>query len=100
MKLQVFPAPDADYQLQIEANVHPARLGPAQQTSLLTEQFPRAIEKAAFRQAALFMKAPADVAMYDQEMQMAVAEANGQTARRKRDETDKRPRETSNMTGT
>jgi len=96
---EFFPRPGRDYDAQVTANIRPARLGPAQQTSVLTEQFSRAVEKAVLQQATLFMKNYEDAARYEGEMQQAVEEANLQVKRRRRDETGTRGRDTANTAG-
>ena len=96
---QFFPAPVVDTEVEIMANIHPLRLGPTQQTSVLTEQFPRALEKATLRQGALFMKNQTDADRYEAEMMQSVEEANLQVKRRRRDTSGQRPRETANLTG-
>lgn len=101
LRLRVFPYPAQEYQLEVTANVHPLRLGPTPeaQTNRLTRDFPRAVEKACLRQAALFMKNWEDATAYGNEMTSALTEANAQMARRRRDETGTRPEETVNAVG-
>lgn len=97
--LKAFPAPDRDYDLQITANVEPPMLGPSVQTNIISVQFPRVVEKATFRQLALFMKNWDDAKVYEKEMVDAVNEANAQIQRRKRDATETRPVDTTNVQG-
>jgi hypothetical protein len=99
LQYQFFPYPNAEYEVEITANVRPARLSATVDTNVFTEEFPRAIEKATLRQACLFMKNYADAERYEAEMMQSVTEANAQVGRRKRDETGQRPRETSNVSG-
>lgn len=96
---EFYPFPDRDYEVNVTANVHPARLSDTQDTSILTEQYPRALEKAVLRQGALFMKNYEDATRYENEMMNSVDEANRQTGRRRRDETGERGRETANAGG-
>lgn len=98
--LKLFPNPDRDYDVEVTANVEPPVLSPTTQTNIISQQFPRAIEKATFRQAALFQKNWEDAAKYEQEMMSAITEANAQVQRRKRDETEQRPMDTTNVDGT
>ena len=97
--IKAFPAPDRNYELQITANVEPPVLSASQQTNIMTEQFPRVVEKATFRQVALFMKNWDDAKAYEKEMVDAVNEANAQIQRRKRDVTETRPVDTTNVQG-
>jgi hypothetical protein len=97
--VKAFPAPDRNYDLQISANVEPPVLSPSQQTNIVAEQFPRVVEKATYRQAALFMKNWEDAKTYEKEMIDAVNEANAQIQRRKRDVTETRPVDTTNVEG-
>jgi hypothetical protein len=97
--IKAFPAPDRDYDLQITANVEPVVLSPSNQTNIISTQFPRVMEKATFRQAALFMKNWEDAKIYEKEMVDAVNEANAQIQRRKRDTTETRPVDTTNVQG-
>jgi len=97
--MKAFPAPREDYSIEITANVEPPVISPANQTNIITEQFPRAMEKAVFRQAALFQKSWEDATIYEKEMMSAVTEANAQTQRRRRDETETKPVDTANVMG-
>lgn len=99
LNLKAFPAPDRDYELEITANVEPEILSAAVQTNVIAEQASRALEKATFRQAALFMKSWDDAQAYEKEMMGAVTEINAQISRRRRDETEQRPKETVNSMG-
>lgn len=99
LKFKVFPYPREEYDLELTANVRPLSLSAIVQTNQLTTDFPRAVEKACLRQAALFMKDAEGAATYLQEMNDALGEANMQMARRRRDETGQRPVETANASG-
>ena len=99
LQYRVFPYPRTAYDVEITANVQPARLSNTVDTNVLTDQFPRAMEKATLRQAALFMKDSGAAATYEGEMMQSVNEANMQVSRRRRDETGVRPVETANATG-
>lgn len=99
LRLQVFPKPRVLTDLSITANVAPVRLGPAQQENVYTKKYPRAIEKAVFYSASLFMRDIEGAQQYSAEMDAALLEAGAQVARRRRDETGTRPRETQNVTG-
>lgn len=97
--IKTFPAPREAYALEITANVEPPVLSPATQTNIMSEWAPRAVEKATFRQAALFMKDWQMADAYKAEMVEAVTEANAQVQRRRRDDTGSRPVETTNVSG-
>ena len=96
---RVFPWPDAVYSVAVHANVGPQRLGPGQQTNLLTRRFPRLMEMAALRQGATFMRNPADENRYAQLFDLALAEANSALERRRRDEGGVKVRTTANIAG-
>jgi len=97
--IKAFPAPKQDYELEIAANVEPPVLSETQQTNTMSILAPRAVEKAVFRQAAIYQKNWEDAQVYEKEMIQAVTEANAQVQRRRRDETETRPVETSNIQG-
>lgn len=97
--LKVFPSPPEVLDIQVTANVEPAVLTVSNQTNVLSQQASRALEKATFRQAALFMKNWEDAQIYEKEMIGAVTEINAQIDRRRRDETGQRPVETANQLG-
>jgi hypothetical protein len=97
--IKVFPAPRDVYDLEITANVEPPVLSPTQQTNIMSEWASRAVEKATFRQAAIFMKDWESAQAYEKEMMGAVTEANAQIQRRRRDDTGARPVETANVSG-
>lgn len=99
LRFELFPAPDHELQVEITANVEFTRLGPDQQTNVLTIQFPRALEKAALRQAAIFMNDPQNEQRYETEFIAALNESNAQVGRRRRDEVGNKPRDTHNATG-
>jgi len=96
---KVFPYPNATYQAEITANVEPERLSPAVQTNVLTGEFSRVLEIAVLNQAAIFMKDAEGMQSYAAELEAAIQEANAQIARRRRDETGRRPTDTINGTG-
>ena len=96
---RVFPWPDSVYSVAVHANLAPQRLGPGQQTNLLTSRFPRLMEMAALKQGAIFMRNPADEARYTQLLDLALAEANSALERRRRDEGGVKVRSTSNIAG-
>lgn len=98
-QLKVFPTPRENYDVEITANIQPAKLSGAVQTNVLSARFPRVYEKGCLRQAALYMKNPQDAATYGKEMQDAILEANIAIARRRRDETGVRDIETANKAG-
>lgn len=97
--LRVFPVPRQTYAVEVTANVLPPALGPSTQSNVIALKYGRALERAVFRQAAIFMKNKADEERFNAEMAAAVGEANAAIARRRRDDTDVRPRETANAKG-
>lgn len=97
--VKVYPQAPMALNIEITANVEPLPLSPTNTTNVLGDKAPRAMEKATFRQAALFMKDQAAAATYEQEMMAAVVELNSAIGRRRRDETDTKPRTTANTTG-
>lgn len=97
--LEVFPTPRVDVDLEILANVEAQRLSPTAQTNRLTQEYPRAVEKACFYHASFFMKKFDAAQVYEKEMGQAVQETSMALARRRRDETGTRPVETSNARG-
>lgn len=97
--IKAFPQPDMDYVVEISANVEPPVLSATNQTNIISEQFPRLMEKATFRQGALYMKNWEDAQIYEKEMATALSEANAQIQRRRRDDVETRPVETANITG-
>ena len=97
--IKAFPAPREDYDIEVTANVEPPVLSQAVQTNVMSQLAPRALEKAVFRQAAIFQKNWEDAAAYEKEMGQAVVEANAQIQRRRRDETEQRPVEAANIQG-
>ena len=99
LRYRIFPYPDKLYAAEINANVRPLRLSLTQQTNVFTSQFPRALKSSTLHRAAVFMKNAKDEAHYREEMTSAVLEANAQVQRRKRDETGRRPVDTTNMQG-
>lgn len=96
---KVFPQPPAPMQYELTANVKCPVLSPTVANNLLGDRAERALEKATFRQAALYMKDQAAAGTYEQEMMAAVVELNSQIGRRRRDETGQKPKETTNTTG-
>jgi len=96
LKYRFFPYPDAAYDIEVTANVKFVPLSATVDTNILTDQYPRAIEKATFRQAALFMKDMLAAQTYEKEMMSALSEANAQTSRRRRDVAATKPRDPSN----
>lgn len=98
--VQVFPQPAADYTVEVTCNVRCPVLSPTTPTNLLGDKAERALEKATFRQAALYMKDTAAAQTYEAEMTGAVAELNAAYGRRRRDDTGTRPVETANRAGT
>lgn len=97
--IKAFPAPDMDYVTEISANVEPVPLGPSNQSNIIAVQFPRLMEKATYRQGALYMKNWEDAQIYEKEMATALNEANAQIQRRRRDDVETRPRDTTNVEG-
>lgn len=97
--LRVFPVPREDYQLEVTANVFPERLGPTNQTNILSQRFPQVYEQAVLLRGAIFMKSPKDVATFTDGLNEAVLAANTSIARRRRDQTGTRETETANMAG-
>ena len=98
--LRAYPKPSSALPLQIRANVEPTALSPSNKTNLVTQRYYRVIQLATFRQAAIYMKNEADTVRYTNELNDALSEANAQIARRRRDETETKPKDTSNKAGT
>lgn len=99
LNYKLYPKPRAEIDIEVTANVEPARLAVGNQTNILTEQFPRAVERACMHFGAMFMKNYEDAAQYEKDMMAALGEAGAQVGRRRRDEAQTRPRETKNVTG-
>jgi len=97
--MRLFPTPSEDITIEITANIEPPRLGPSQQSNIISDRFPRVIERATLRQAAVFMKNAEDEQRYEAEMQAAILEANSAIGRMRRDETGTRRIETINASG-
>ncbi len=97
--LKVFPSPALAHDVQITANVEPEVLSETVSTNIMAEEASRALEKAVMRQACLFMKAWEDAAQYSTEMTGAITEVNAAIQRRRRDDTEQRPRDTKNVMG-
>jgi len=96
---RLFPTPRTAFDVEVTANVQPPKLGPDQQSNIIAEKFPRVLDRAVMKQAAIYMKNPTDEARYGEEMVSALAEANAQIARWRRDETGTRLIETTNAMG-
>ena len=96
---RLFPSPDESYQIEVHANLEPARLAPSVQESLLTRQYPRVTEMATLHQGAIFMRNTTDEQRYAANLDMALAEVNSAIARRRRDETGVKTVTTSNIGG-
>lgn len=99
LQLKLYPKPPAALDAEVTANVVPTRISETVPTNIYTEQFPRAIEMSCMHYAAKFMKNYEDAGIYEQEMMAALSEAGAQVARRRRDETERRTRDTTNMAG-
>jgi hypothetical protein len=84
---RVFPEPDQIVQLRVTANVEPLRLAPTNQTTLLTVNHPRLVEMAVFKQAAIFMRNPADESRYGGLFEAALLAENSRFERRRGDTT-------------
>lgn len=97
--LKVFPAPREDYDLEITANVEPPVLTSENQSNIITREAFRAMERATFRQAALYMRDWQAAAEFEKEMGTALTEVNAQISRRRRDETGQRQIEATNVQG-
>jgi hypothetical protein len=97
--LKAFPAPKEDMDLEITANVEPLVLSPTNQTNIISIQAPRVLEKATFRQGALYMKDWQSADAYEKELGVAIQEINAAIQRRRRDETEIRPADASNVSG-
>lgn len=97
--VRLFPIPSEDIDIEVTANVMPPKLGVAQQTNIISEKFPRVMERAVLRQGAIFMKNNQDEQRYAAELTSAITEANSAIGRLRRDETGTRPVETINASG-
>lgn len=97
--VKVYPQAPMAMNIEVTANIAPEPLSPTVANNVIGDLAPRAMEKATFRQAALFMKDQAAAATYEQEMMAAVVELNSSIGRGRRDETDVKPRTTANTTG-
>lgn len=100
LKYRVFPFPAQLFTLKVTANVKlPYLAVTTQETNRFTTDTPRAIDRACMYHAAIFMKDMQAASVYEKEMDAALLESNLLAARRRRDETDQRPRETANAQG-
>lgn len=99
LELQVFPAPDREYTIEVTCNQECPILSPTVGQNLLTDRAPQALTFATLRFAAVYMKNDADVQRYDAELAQAVSELNAAYGRRTRDDAAERPRDTKNATG-
>ena len=97
--IRLYPYPDTAYQVQVTANVTPARLSPVIQQSVLTRRFPRLLEHMALKHGAHFMRNPNDEQRYGNIAENALAEVNMQMMRRRRDETNAVATDTANVAG-
>lgn len=96
---KLFPVPREAIKVQVTANVEPPPLSPTQQTNIISERAFRVMEKATMRQAAIYMRDWPGAAEYEKDMTTAIGEANAQIQRRRRDETEQRPVEAANVSG-
>lgn len=97
--LVAYPRPGRVIDAEVRANVAPAILSPTVQTNLFTDKYPQVIENAVVREAGVFMLDAKIQQTYGSETDAALAAANAQIARQKRDESAQRPVETRNAGG-
>lgn len=100
LKARVFPPPATTVYAEIDVNREPAVVTAASPTNLFTTSFPVVFDNAVLRRAAVFMKDWEAVDRYQAELTAAVAAANAEIGRHRRDETAERPRRTENVQGT
>lgn len=94
------PPPSGNVSLDIFVNVRPPLLADGAEENVLTQRYPRVLRRACELEAATFMRQWRQIEerhrpRYDE----AVAAANADIARRRRDETGVRPRDTANVRG-
>lgn len=99
LSLKVFPKPSMAMDVEVTANVEPAKISASLATNIYTQEFPRALERACMHFGAMFMKNYEDAAAYEKDMMKALSEAGAAVNRRRRDETETRPRQTQNVMG-
>ena len=97
--LQVFPRPASSVFAEVRVNQRPATLSVSSPTNVLTDRYPRILDNAVLRRAALFMKDYDALARYEAELAAAAQEVNAEVGRHRRDESSQRPRSTENVTG-
>jgi hypothetical protein len=97
--VQIFARPSTATAGQLVYNAKPAELGPTVQTNLLTDDWEAVMRAAVLREAALFMNDQKLIPIYQAELADLLTAANMAVARRRRDETAERPRETANVRG-
>lgn len=96
---ELFPAPESVWTWQAIVIANPPLLSRQQPTNIVTERFGNLLEEACMLYAARFLK---DWALWDKIMVDYTAElalANAELTRSRRDETETRPRETTNERG-
>lgn len=96
---RMFRAPERDYSWEAIISARPAVLTPSNPTNILTSDFGNLLEAEVFRRAAMFKGDDARAQVYAAEYQSELSLANAEIRRSKRDETEVRPRDTSNRIG-
>lgn len=96
---RVFPAPGRVIPARVRANVEPDPLAPGTQENAISLRFPRLLQLATTREAAVFMLDAQMVELYETETGNALRAANAQVGRRTRDEASQRPVDTRNVQG-
>lgn len=99
LRYRIFPHPVTTTTVTVMANVEPPVLSPTTSQNVISTQAPRALENSVYHKVCVFMKEYEAADIYATEMMAAVAEANGAMLKRRRDESDQRPRDTANRSG-
>jgi hypothetical protein len=95
----VFPRPPRPIEARVLWNQDPPILGPAQDTNVLTDGYPEVIRAAVMREAAIYMGDATLIQVYSGEATETLGAANLELARRRRDESGTRSRDTGNAQG-
>jgi hypothetical protein len=99
-RFELYPFPDAAYAWSAFANLEAVPLSPSNQTNLFTAELPQVLEQAAILEGAMWMKDTAAVQIWQEQLDRSLGDTGVEIARKRRDETTVRPRQTDNVTGT
>jgi hypothetical protein len=99
MIFALFPTPDVAVTAHVMMNALPAALTAEAPTGVYTTEADQLFEFRVFLRAAMYLKDQASIAIYREEVAEATKMLNAQIARRRRDETQVRPIETTNAGG-